>query len=140
MRIVLDTNVLVAALRSRTGASNPLVIAGLRRQFEWCCSVPLFYEYEDVLNRAEFLLASGLTRQSANAFLDDIAAAIIPVGVAFQWRPQLSDPNDEMVLEAAIGAGASALVTHNLRDFGAVPARFGIDLLTPADALRRILT
>ena len=140
MRIVLDTNVLVAALRSRTGASNPLVIAGLRRKFEWCCSVPLFYEYEDVLNRAEFLLASGLTRQSANAFLDDIAAAIIPVGVAFQWRPQLSDPNDEMVLEAAIGAGASALVTHNLRDFGAVPARFGIDLLTPADALRRIPT
>ena len=86
MRIVLDTNVLVAALRSRTGASNPLVIAGLRRQFEWCCSVPLFYECEDVLNRAEFLLASGLTRQAANAFLDDIAAAIIPVGVAFQWR------------------------------------------------------
>ncbi len=140
MRIVLDTNVLVAALRSRTGASNPLVIAGLRRKFEWCCSVPLFYEYEDVLNRAEFLLASGLTRQSANAFLDDIAAAIIPVGVAFQWRPQLSDPNDEMVLEAAIGGSASALVTHNVRDFGTVPARFGIDLLTPADALRRILT
>ena len=140
MRLVLDTNVLVAALRSRTGASNPLVVAGLRRRFDWCCSVPLFYEYEDVLNRAEFLLASGLTRQAANAFLDDIAAAIIPVGVAFQWRPQLSDPNDEMVLEAAIGARATALVTHNLRDFGVVPARFGIDLLTPADALQRILT
>ena len=139
MRLVLDTNVLVAALRSRTGASNPLVVAGLRRQFDWCCSVPLFYEYEDVLNRAELLLDAGMTRAVAKRFLDTVALNVIEIEVHFRWRPQLSDPGDEMVLEAAINAKA-AVVTHNTRDFGPAPARFGLDLLTPAEALRRMMT
>lgn len=139
MKLVLDTNVLVAGVRSRTGASNPLLLAGFRRRFVWCCSVPLFYEYEDVLNRAELLLATGVTRQAMAEFLEDIAATVVPVGIDFQWRPQLRDPGDEMVLEAAINCGA-AIVTHNTRDFGAVPARFGLALLTPAEALRRITT
>ena len=138
MRIVLDTNVLVAALRSRTGASNALVVAGLRRQFDWCCSVPLFYEYEEVLNRAEFLLDTGLSRETVDKLIKTVALALTPVEVNFRWRPQLSDPDDEMVLEAAINARATAIVTHNMRDFGAVPARFGIELLAPSNALRRL--
>lgn len=139
MRLVLDTNVLVAGVRSRTGASNPLLIAGFRRRFVWCCSVPLFYEYEDVLNRAEFLLDAGIARRQIAGFLEDIAATVDPVGIDFQWRPQLVDPNDEMVLEAAINSGA-AIVTHNARDFRDIPARFGLALLSPAEALRRITT
>jgi len=139
MKLVLDTNILVAGVRSRTGASNPLLIAGFRRRFIWCCSVPLFYEYEEVLNRAEFLLDAGVTRQAMAEFLTDIAATVVPVGIDFQWRPQLGDPDDDMVLEAAINCGGS-IVTHNVRDFGAVPARFGLALLSPADALRRITT
>jgi putative PIN family toxin of toxin-antitoxin system len=138
MKLVLDTNVLVAGVRSRTGASNPLLIAGFRRQFVWCCSVPLFYEYEDVLNRAEFLLDAGVTRKLIAEFLEDIAATVVPVGIDFQWRPQLVDPNDEMVLEAAINC-RGAIVTHNARDFRDIPARFGLALLSPAEALRRII-
>jgi putative PIN family toxin of toxin-antitoxin system len=139
MNLVLDTNVLVAGLRSRTGASNPLLVAGFRRRFVWCCSVPLFYEYADVLNRAEFLLAAGLTRKAVGEFLEDIAATVVAVGIDFQWRPQLSDPDDEMVLEAAINCGG-AIVTHNARDFRDAPPRFGLALLSPAEALRRIMT
>lgn len=139
MKLVLDTNVLVAALRSRTGASNPLLIAGFERRFVWCCSVPLFYEYEDVLNRAEFLLDVGVSRKQVAEFLEDVALTVTPVGIDFQWRPQLSDPDDEMVLEAAINCGGD-IVTHNARDFRDVPARFGLTLLSPADALRRITT
>lgn len=139
MRLVLDTNVLVAGVRSRTGASNPLLLAGFRRRFVWCCSVPLFYEYEDVLNRAELLLDAGLTRKAMDEFLEDISATIAPVGIDFSWRPQLGDPDDEMVLEAAIACGAS-IVTYNARDFGDVPARFGLTVLSPAEALRRITT
>jgi len=140
MRWVLDTNVVVAAVRSRTGASNPILLAGFRRKFEWSCSVPLFYEYEDVLNRAELLLDFGLSRETSARLINAIARAITPVEVHFRWRPQLGDPDDEMVLEAAINARASAIVTHNARDFGAIPARFGIEVLTPATALRRIMT
>jgi putative PIN family toxin of toxin-antitoxin system len=139
MKLVLDTNVLVAGVRSRTGASNPLLIAGFRRRFVWCCSVPLFYEYEDVLNRAEFLLDTGVTRKEIAAFLEDVAATVTAVGIDFQWRPQLTDPDDEMVLEAAINCGGT-IVTHNARDFRDVPARFGLTLLSPAEALRRITT
>ncbi len=138
MRLVLDTNVLVAGLRSRSGASNPLLIAGLRGRFDWCCSVPLFFEYEEVLGRADLLLDMGLTRQSMREFLVDIATVMRPIGIDYRWRPQLGDPDDEMVLETAINAKA-AIVTHNARDFGDVPARFGLMLLSPAEALRRIV-
>lgn len=138
MRLVLDTNVVVAGVRSRTGASNPLLIAGFKRLYRWCCSVPLFYEYEDVLNRAEFLLETGIARDEIGVFLTDIAATITPVDLHFLWRPQLRDPGDEMVLETAVNARAAAIVTHNARDFGAAPGRFGIELLNPAEALRRL--
>ncbi len=139
MKLVLDTNVLVAAVRSRTGASNPLLLAGFRRRFVWCCSVPLFYEYEDVLNRADLLLDAGLTRATAQKFLLAVSRAVVPVEVNYRWRPQLGDPDDEMVLEAAINCRAD-IVTHNARDFGYAPARFGLAVLSPAEALRRIST
>ncbi len=139
MKLVLDTNVLVAGLRSKTGASNPLLLAGFRRQFVWCCSVPLFYEYEDVLGRADLLLDAGLTREISAKFLVAVSRAVKPVEVNYRWRPQLGDPDDEMVLEAAINCRAD-IVTFNERDFGDAPARFGLTVLSPAEALRRITT
>lgn len=138
MRLVIDTNVLVAGVRSRSGASNPLMIAGFQGRFRWCCSVPLFFEYEDVLTRAEFLLGTGLTRTEVQRLLTDLAAAVVPIDLHFLWRPQLRDAGDEMVLETAVNAGADAIVTHNLRDFEAVPQCFGIVCLTPAEALKRL--
>jgi putative PIN family toxin of toxin-antitoxin system len=138
MRLVLDTNVVVAGVRSRTGASNPLMVAGFRGRFVWCCSVPLFYEYEDVLNRAEFLLDAGITRAEIGVFLTDLAGIVRPVDLRFLWRPQLRDPGDEMVLETAANGQAVAIVTHNARDFGDAPGRFGIEVWSPAEALRRL--
>jgi putative PIN family toxin of toxin-antitoxin system len=138
MRLVLDTNILVAGIRSRTGASNPLLVAGFRGRFAWVCSVPLFYEYEDVLSRADLLLDAGVSRAEAADFLTDVAGTVEPVELRFLWRPQLRDPGDEMVLETAVNGRADALVTHNAKDFGAVPGRFGIELWSPANALRRL--
>ena len=138
LKPVLGANVVVAGVRGGTGASNPWMVAGFRRRFIWCCSVPLFYEDEDVLNRAELLLDANISRAEIAQFLTDLAGVLKPVDPHYLWRPQLRDPGDEMVLEIAVDGRADALVTQNIKDFGAAPGRFGIELWTPAEALRRL--
>ncbi len=110
MSVLLDTNVVVADVRSRSGSSNPLLVSAFHGRFQWCCSVPLFYEYEDVLGRADFLLDTRTSRHEIEEFLTDVARTVVPVELHFLWRPQLYDPADEMVLETAVNAGAAAIV------------------------------
>jgi putative PIN family toxin of toxin-antitoxin system len=135
MRLVLDTNVLVAATRSRAGASNRLVDAALRRRFTLLVSVPLFVEYEAVMTRPEHLAASGLTAAEVRILLDAVAAAAEPVLLSFLWRPLLRDANDDMVLETAINGRADGLVTFNAADFVGSD-RFGVRIISPVTALR----
>ncbi|WP_246172471.1 putative toxin-antitoxin system toxin component, PIN family [Nitrospirillum amazonense] len=137
MRLVLDTNILVHARRSRRGASNALLRMVDQNAFRMLASVPLFLEYEAVLTRPEQLLASGLSRSLALGFLNYLAGLVEPVRLHYLWRPQLGDVADEMVLETAINGRADAIVTFNQRHF-APAARFGIELLFPEDALRRL--
>jgi predicted nucleic acid-binding protein len=99
---------------------------------------PLFLEYEDVLYRPEQRLAHGLTAGQIDSFLAGLAALIEPVDIHFQWRPQLRDPNDEMVLEAAINGRAEAIITHNVADFSGIGEWFRIPVLRPADVLKNI--
>jgi putative PIN family toxin of toxin-antitoxin system len=135
--MVLDTNVLIAARRSRTGASNALLRVADERRFVMLASVPLFLEYEAVLCRAEHLLASHLTQPQVMGFLDYLAGLIEPVKLNYLWRPQLGDVADEMVLETAINGRANCIVTFNNRHFE--PAvRFGIDVIRPDEAMRRV--
>lgn len=134
-RIVLDTNVLVSALRSATGPSFALVQCIRLNAIGMCCSPALFLEYEDVLKRPDQLQACGLLPGDIDDILADLALHIQPVSTHYQWRPQLRDPADEMVLEAAANAGAQAIVTYNLRDFA--PARdFGILVLNPEQTFK----
>jgi putative PIN family toxin of toxin-antitoxin system len=140
MRCVLDTNVIVAAMRSPTGASSALLIAARRSEVTLLANVALALEYEATCQLAEHRLAAGLDLDDVGIFIDAVLAMIEPVESHFMWRPQLRDPADELVLEAAVNGQAKALVTFNRRDFGAVPAQFGIDLPTPAEAIRRIRT
>lgn len=134
---VLDTDILVAARRSGTGAANALLRRVDGGDFAALASVPLFLEYEAVLTRAEHLLVSGMTAKQVTAFLDYFAGLMTPVQFHFLWRPQLTDVADEMVLETAINGGADAIVTFNVRHFGPA-ARFGIDVIRPDEALRRL--
>jgi putative PIN family toxin of toxin-antitoxin system len=134
-KIILDTNVLVSALRSNLGPSFALMQAIRAGGIQMCCSPALFLEYEDVLKRPAQLAAFGLTAGDINAILADLASHVIPVTTHYQWRPQLRDPSDEMVLEAAVNGGAQAIVTYNLRDFA--PAKnFGVLVLNPEQTFR----
>jgi putative PIN family toxin of toxin-antitoxin system len=140
MRLVIDTDVIVAAMRSPTGASAALLVLLLGGKGVMLLSVALALEYEASCMRAEHRLAANATENDVQNLLDSIVDVIEPVEVSYQWRPQLSDAGDEMVLEAAVNGRADAIVTFNRRDYGNAPARFGIDIVSSGEALRRIRT
>ena len=137
-RVVLDTSVVVAALRTRAGAGNAVLRLVANRRLKALVSPPLFLEYEDVLKRAEQRIAYGLTLEMIDEFLAELAALIEPVEVRFLWRPQVRDPSEEMVLEAAINGRADALVTYNIRDFAVAGVRFAVPVLRPPDLLKMV--
>jgi putative PIN family toxin of toxin-antitoxin system len=137
-RVVLDTSVVVAAFRSRQGASNTVLgLVSLRRLIP-LATVALFLEYEEVLKRPEHREAAGLTLEQVDRILASLASALEPVEVHYAWRPQLDDVDDELVLEAAVNGRAEGLVTHNVRDFADVAPRFGLEIIRPGALLRRI--
>ena len=138
MRLVLDTDVMVAALRSDRGASRQLLVAALDRRVVALGSVPLMLEYEAVLTRPDQLNKTGLTIEETNAALDALASVIEPVRLCFLWRPQLKDPSDEMVLETAVNGRADRLVTFNLRHLRDRAAEFGIRAAPPGEIWREV--
>lgn len=133
LQVVLDTNVLVAAIRSRTGASHRLLreLAGPR---SWTLNLSnaLATEYVEVIHREGGKL--GHARAGLDTFLNFICQAAVEREVYFRWRPLLADPDDEMVLELAVACAATHLVTFNKRDFAGAE-RFGINVLTPEEFL-----
>ena len=135
MKLVLDTDVIVAAMRSPGGASAALLRALQAGQVSAAASVALFVEYEATCSRSEHLLAAGLQAQEVADFLDALAALMVPVNIHYLWRPQVRDPADEMVLEAAVNAMADLIVSFNIKDFGDAPRRFGLNILLPREAL-----
>ncbi len=137
VRLVLDTSVLVAAFRSRHGASRRIVDLILQRQVEAVVSPALFFEYEMVLKRSVHSEVHGYTESEIDRFLVLFAGFTEKTKRYYQYRPQLSDPDDECVLEAAISGQAQAIVTYNTSDFLPVAAHFGIQVATPGDILRR---
>lgn len=138
MRVVLDTDVLIAGMRSPTGASRQITRLIGSTQLEAVATVPMILEYEAVLKRQEHLTAAGLTMEQVDTLIDVFAALLVPVAVQFFWRPLLRDPNDEMVLEAAVNGYATAILTFNTRHFERAAQRFGIEVLRPGDLLRRL--
>ena len=137
MRLVLDTNVVVAAFRSRRGASSVLLWRTEAGTIRMLCSTALLLEYEAVLGRAVIREATGHSLRDVEIIMNAIAAVAEPVEVRFRTRPLLRDPNDEIVIEAASNGHADAIVTHNVKDFA--PAQtLGIDIATPSEILRRL--
>ncbi|MFN5632829.1 MAG: putative toxin-antitoxin system toxin component, PIN family [Sphingomonadales bacterium] len=137
-RVVLDTDVIVTALRSATGGSNAVLREAAHGRITPLVTPALFLEYEAVLKRPEQRLVHGIGLRDIDRFLSALAAACEAVEVSFQWRPQLSDANDEMVLETAVNGQADALITHNVRDFVKGAERFGLRVLRPGEFLKEL--
>jgi putative PIN family toxin of toxin-antitoxin system len=112
-RIVIDTNIIVAALRSRRGASNKLMQLIGTKKFIPCLSVGLILEYEEVLLR-EF---PKLEKAKIKQLLDYLCLASEHTRIHFSWRPSLKDPDDDMLLELAVAAEAEYIITYNGSDF-----------------------
>ena len=138
MRLVLDTDVMVAAFRSDRGASRCLLVSALDGGFDLLVSVPLIVEYEAVLTRPQHLVAIGLAAAEVNAVLDAVAKVAVPVELRFLWRPRLKDPADEMVLETAVNGNADWLVTFNTRHLADAAGDFGIRVLRPVEAWKQV--
>jgi putative PIN family toxin of toxin-antitoxin system len=135
---VLDTDVVVAAFRSDQGASRQLLLAVLNNHFDLILSVPLILEYEAVLTRPEHLAACGISRADIGRVLDDLAAIAEPVKITFRWRPNLPDPDDDMVLETAVNGNADAIVTFNVRHFEPATRSFDCAVLLSREVLQQI--
>jgi len=138
MRVVIDRSVLVAAIRSPAGASSALLHAVLAGQLRPLISVPLVLEYEAVITRPEHLAVSQLTAPEAITIVKAFCLKGEPVHLTHRLRPQLFDPDEEFVLETAYHGDADVIVTINLRDFAGVAEKFGIQPISPREALERM--
>jgi len=136
MKVVFDTNVLVAAARSRQGASFALVSSIPAPEFQTCLSVGLYAEWQEALTRPENL-PPGRTGDDTLRFLRYLASRSHLQEIHFLWRPFLSDPDDDMVLELAFAAGCRHIVTHNVKDFHG-SEQLGVTAVAPRDFLNLI--
>jgi putative PIN family toxin of toxin-antitoxin system len=138
LRLVLDTDVLVAAMRSRSGASWQLVDRALAQEFTLLLSVPLVLEYEAVLTREEHRKVHRLSVAHLEEIINSLIKVSEAVQIRFLWRPLLSDPDDDMVLETAVNGRADLLVTFNQQDFAAAAKGFAHKTMRPSEALVRL--
>ena len=133
MRIVLDTSVLVAAARSRNGASFKLVSMLPTPEIELALTVAVYTEWQAVMTRPENL-PSDATLDDALAFLRYLASIAHLQDVHFLWRPFSRDPDDDMIVECAVASGCEYIVTHNVKDFRRVE-ELKVQVITPAQLL-----
>jgi putative PIN family toxin of toxin-antitoxin system len=135
MRIVLDTNILYAGLRSALGASRVILELLVAQKLTTVLTPALFLEYEERLIGDPALHALGLTDQDLSAVLDEFAALSRRVRIDIRWRPMSADPDDDMVIECAVNGQADSIITFNTRDLRVASDRFGILVLTPREFL-----
>ena len=139
MRYLLDTNVLVAAFRSRSGASNAIVHRALLGDLPLVVHQKLVYEYSDVLSRPDILAETELAWADVELVLAHLVASAHDVEVRYLWRPNLKDEADNFILEIAVAAWPCTIVTHNLKDFVRAELRFPqIALCTPGQLLQSL--
>ncbi|MGC1378089.1 MAG: putative toxin-antitoxin system toxin component, PIN family [Anaerolineales bacterium] len=135
IQVVVDTNVFVTALRSKKGASYKLIQLIKKGNFQLNLSVPLVIEYEAVAKRTIGEIT--LDEKEVDNVLDFVISKANQWKIYYLWRPQLTDPGDDMLLELAVTAGCQYIVTYNVNDFKAIE-KFGIKPITPKQFLEML--
>ncbi len=135
MKIVIDTNVLVASLKSSRGASHKLISMLPDQKFLTVMSVPLAVEYEAVLKRVDLL--TGISYEDIDSVIDYLCLISEHQDIFYLWRPFLPDPFDDHILEVAVASNCGAIITYNKRDFKGVE-KFGLKALDPRELLIEI--
>ena len=138
LRVVLDTDVVVAGFARGSGASRRLLMAALDEEIRLLLSTPLSIEYEAVLTRPAVLAMAGVSAEEVAVALDEFVTLCVPVALDYRWRPQARDPNDDLVLETAINGGADVVASFNVADMQAGARRFGIPVERPGAVVRRM--
>lgn len=130
-RIVIDTNIIVSALKSQHGAANRLLRLFGTKKFIPSISVALILEYEEVIKR----LFPDMNKRDVNSLLDYICTVSENTPIYYLWRPILKDPKDDMVLELAVASESEFIVTYNHKDFKEATKHFGIKIMMPRELL-----
>lgn len=137
-RLVLDTNVIVAALLAADGGSRAVLRLCLQRRCTALIGDKLFSEYEDVFGRPQLLKRSPLRPDERVELLDAFLSVCEWTPIFFLWRPNLPDEADNHLVELAVAGGATSLVTHNVKDFRHGELQFPtVRVETPKDFLKR---
>lgn len=135
-QVVIDTSVIISAIRSKRGASYKLLLTlGNNQKWESNLSTALLLEYEEKLK--EQAPNFGYTEEDIENFLDFICSQANEPPIYFRWRPFLKDADDEMILDLAIAANADYIITYNLKDFGNIE-KFNVEAITPFDFLKTL--
>lgn len=134
-KIVIDTNVIVSALRSRRGASHELLMNIGKNKFDVNISVPLVLEYESVAKR--LIGKTKLKKKDIDDIVDYICTVAQQWKIFYLWRPYLKDPKDDLVLELAVTSKSNFIITYNKNDFQNVKT-FGLRVLAPKEFLKLI--
>jgi putative PIN family toxin of toxin-antitoxin system len=138
LRVVIDTDVMVAAFDSPSGASRQVLLDILDGKAELLLSTSLMLEYEAVLTRPRVLSMIGIDATEVLSVLDELAALCVPVAFDYRWRPAARDPDDDLVIETAVNGSADVIASFNVADMIAAATRFAIAVERPAAVLRRI--
>jgi len=138
VRLVLDTSVIVSAIRSKSGASYELVMRALKHEVEFLTSVSLAFEYEDVMLRHQQISSSWMPLSGIEELILALMKESIQIQPVTYSGPGLPDESDEHVLGLAIEGKADAIVTFNRRHFDGIAQSFGVELITPGESLRRL--
>ena len=136
MLVVLDTNVLFAALISPRGAAYRVLSLVIDGDLICAATPALWAEYEEQLSSERFRVLTPLSKQQIDDVLDYLASIVKPAHNDFTWRGILADEDDALVAEAAFNASAETLITFNLEHFRVLRGQVSFEIQTPEDFLK----